>query len=281
MNTSTLVIDQIEQFRRDGVLILSDYYDRERDLLPVQQAIYALIGLVIEKYGLKIDRPEFSPETFDAGFMDLVAVDRRYGGEIYDAVKQIPAFVRLVSSRRHEDIFRQLRSCSIPAIAASGYGIRIDIPFEDRFKTNWHQEYPAQLRSIDGIVLWTPLVKVTPELGPVEFCLGSHRSGALPVLTRDTGNPDKKGAYSLTLRDEARLISRFEHTAPDTAPGDLVIIDFLILHTSGVNRGSRPRWTMQFRYFNFADPTGIRHGWSGSYAAGVDFKDIHPELCAD
>lgn len=281
METAVLDVDQIERFRRDGVLIIPDFYAPESDLLPVQRAIYMLIGLVIQKYDLEIDRPEFSPEAFDAGFMDLIAVDRSYGSEIYDAVKQIPAFVRLVSSRRHEQLFRQLRPGSIPAIAAGGYGIRIDIPFEDRFRANWHQEYPAQLRSIDGVVYWTPLLRITPELGPVEFCLGSHRSGALPVVTRDASSPDKRGAYSLTLRDEAKLISQFERTAPDTAPGDLVVIDFLVLHASGVNRGARPRWTMQFRYFNFADPTGIQHGWSGSYAADVDFRDVHPELCAD
>jgi hypothetical protein len=35
---------------------------------------------------------------------------------------------------------------------------------------------------------------------------------------------------------------------------------------------------MQFRYFNFLEPTGQSHGWKGSFAAGVDFASIHPEL---
>jgi len=38
---------------------------------------------------------------------------------------------------------------------------------------------------------------------------------------------------------------------------------------------------MQFRYFDFSEPTGMAHGWKGSFAAGVDFKKIHPELCVD
>jgi len=25
----------------------------------------------------------------------------------------------------------------------------------------------------------------------------------------------------------------------------------------------------------------MKHGWKGSYAMGVNFRDIHPELCAD
>ena len=35
---------------------------------------------------------------------------------------------------------------------------------------------------------------------------------------------------------------------------------------------------MQFRYFNFEDPTGQRIGWSGSFAAGVAINQVHPDL---
>ena len=173
-----------------------------------------------------------------------------------------------------------MRANSVPGVAGGGYGIRIDIPFEDTFRANWHQEYPAQLRSVDGVVFWTPLLSISPELGPVEFCLASHQEGPLPVQSGDP-NPEKQGAYALTIRNEQEVLKRYEHVAPLTEPGDLVIIDFLVLHASGLNRSKRPRWTMQFRYFNFKEATGMGHGWKGSYAAGIDFRDIHPELCAD
>ncbi|MEG2942015.1 MAG: hypothetical protein RR969_10620 [Thermomonas sp.] len=64
-------------------------------------------------------------------------------------------------------------------------------------------------------------------------------------------------------------------------PGDLVLVDFLTLHASGANTSRRSRWSMQFRYFNFDEAVGMSHGWKGSFAAGVDFRSIHPELCAD
>jgi hypothetical protein len=272
---------QVAEFCEHGVLVIPGFYDLASAIKPIQQGIYDVIGLMIQKYGLDIDRPDFSPDNFDAGYQRLIATDRVYGGEVYDAVKQIPAFMRLVSSPLHARIFAEIRANSEPAIAAGGYGIRIDNPFEEVFKANWHQEYPAQLRSPDGIVYWTPLVPVTPELGPVEICLGSHRDGPVPVLTRDPRNPEKKGAYSLTLVNESELLERYEHVAPPTSPGDLIVIDFLTLHASGHNCGDRSRWTVQFRYFNFNNETGIGHGWKGSHAAGVDFRSVHPELCAD
>lgn len=280
MTTYHLNAQQQADFRDAGVLIIPDFYDLETEIRPIQQGIYDLIGLLIDKYGLAIERPPFTPGTFDAGFQELIAANRAYGAEIYDAVKQIPAFVRLVGNARHESLFRDLRPGAAPAVAGGGYGIRIDNPYEDRFRANWHQEYPAQLRSLDGVVYWSPLLPITPELGPVEFCPGSHREGPVPVYSPRGGNPQKTGAYSLTLDNEAELLSRYEHVSPLTNPGDLVIIDFLVLHASGENRSNRSRWSMQFRYFNFREPTGIGHGWKGSYAAGVDFCTVHPELYA-
>lgn len=281
MNSPILKEQQIEEFRQNGVLVIPGFYDQASAIKPIQQGIYDIIGLLIQKYGLDIERPAFSPDTFDAGYQQLIAADRGFGGEVYDAVKQIPAFMRLVSDPLHETLFAELRANSSPALAAGGYGIRIDNPYEGKFKANWHQEYPAQLRSPDGIVYWTPLVPVIPELGPVEFCLGSHRDGPVPVLTKDPRNPEKQGAYSLTLENESELLKRYEHVAPLTNPGDLIVIDFMTLHASGDNRTDRSRWTIQFRYFNFNNETGIGHGWTGSYAAGVDFRSVHPDLCAD
>lgn len=276
-----LTEQQIAEFSRDGVLILKKFYNLERDIYPIQEAVYAIIGLIISKYDLQIDRPEFSPELFDTGFQQVLAANRAYGAEIYDAVKQIPAFVRLVADQAHEQLFRELRAGSMPAVAAGGYGMRIDNPNEDRFRANWHQEYPAQLRSLDGLVYWSPLVRITEEMGPVEFCLGSQVEGPVPVFTRQKDNTEKTGAYSLTLKDEQNLLNKYEHVSPLTEPGDLVIIDFLVLHASGHNRSNRSRWSMQLRYFNFMEPTGRSHGWQGSYAAGIDFRQVHPELCAD
>lgn len=281
MGNSALKKQQIEDFSRNGVLVIPGFYELQSAIEPVQKGIYDVIGLLIDKYHLDIERPLFTADTFDAGFQALIAVDRAYGGEVYDAVKQIPAFMRLVTSADHEQLFKELRADSIPAIAAGGYGVRIDVPFEDKFRANWHQEYPAQLRSLDGIVFWTPLLPIHDELGPVEFCLGSHRDGPVPVLTTDPNHPEKQGAYALTLENEATLLDRYKHAAPLTTPGDLVVIDYLTLHASGHNHSDRSRWSMQFRYFNFNDPTGIGHGWKGSYAAGVDFRSVHPELCAD
>lgn len=273
--------EQKAEFTRDGVLVVPRFFDIEKDIHPILHGIYQIIGKVMLRHSIPDRRPGFSPGTFDAGYQDMIALDRGYGAEVYDAVKQIPAFVRFAAHPLLERLFTELRPGAVTGLAAGGSGIRIDNPFEEKFRAPWHQEYPAQLRSEDGIVFWSPLLPILPELGPVEFCLGSQKEGVIPVFTRDPKHPEKEAAYALTLQNEAQLIAKYEKVAPCTEPADLVAIDWLVLHASGKNVSKRSRWAMQLRYFNFANPAGLAYGWKGSYAAGVDFRDIHPELCAD
>jgi hypothetical protein len=270
--------DMKASFEANGFLVLPNFFDLKDTIEPIQLGAYNIIGQVLARAGLTDDRRPFKPSSFDEKYQELIARDRGLGGLIYDAVKQIPAFMRLCADRRLEQIFKELRPNSAPGLAAGGYGIRIDNPNEEKFRAPWHQEYPGQLRSLNGLVYWSPLVEITPDLGPVKIAVASHKIGAVPVYTKDPKNPDKSGAYSLILRDEENLVSQFSQVSPLTKPGDLVIMDFLVLHASGQNVGQRSRWSMQLRYFDFNEPTGVRHGWKGSFATGVDFGKVHPEL---
>lgn len=276
--TQLLTEDQRATFESNGVLVIRDFYDMTSDIAPIQRGIHQVIGEVMRRHDFVDTRRTFEAPNFDDGYLEFISRNRAWGGDVYDAVKQIPAFLRLVAHPGHEQLFGELRPGSTPGIAGGGYGIRIDNPNESRFRAQWHQEYPAQLRSMDGLVFWSPLVPISEDLGPVQFCIGSHRDGAVPVHV-DSGS-ERSGAYALTLKDESTVVSRYPHDAPLIRPSDLVVIDFLLLHASGHNRGARSRWSMQFRYFNFSDPVGRVHGWKGSFAAGVDFRSVHPELCA-
>lgn len=278
--TEFLTPEQEEAFRRDGFLILRGFYDPVADIEPIQRGIHSIIGLLLAEHGLNVEHPPFTPERFDVGYQELIAHDRRLGSVVYDAVKLIPAFVRLVADRRNEAVFCALRKTDAPGVAGGGYGIRIDNPGEERFRSDWHQEYPFQLRSLDGVVLWSPLLEITPELGPVHLCPGSHRDGALRVHMTNP-NPERQGAYALHLENRDAVVARYPVVAPLTRPGDLMLVDFLTLHASGHNHSQRSRWSMQLRFFNFREPTGRRIRWRGSFAAGADFRDVHPELVVD
>jgi ectoine hydroxylase-related dioxygenase (phytanoyl-CoA dioxygenase family) len=265
-----------EAFARDGFCVLPGFYDEAAEVAPIREGIREIVALLARRHG--VDAPCDDAETaMTRGYRALIAGNRAWGGEVYDAVKQIPAFMQLVANPRNTAVFERLRPGARAGLAAGGYGIRIDNPAEEKFRTYWHQEFPAQLRSLDGIVFWSPLLEVTPEMGPVEIAAGSHAAGLVPVV-EDDGGVGRTGAYSLRLDDEAARLAPWRVTAPLSRPGDLILMDFLTLHQSGRNVSDRPRWSMQFRYFNFRDAVGLDIAWAGSFAAGRKFEDLFPSL---
>lgn len=274
----TVPASATEEFAQKGYTMLPQFYDVERDVAPIQEGIRVIIELMCRKY--HVDAPtDTAWNAMTLAYPALIAKNRSWGGQVYDAIKQIPAFMQLVAKIENAKVFETLRPGSVPGLAAGGYGIRIDNPGEEKFRAQWHQEFPSQLRSVDGIVFWTPLLPVTPDMGPVQIAEGSHAEGLIPVYSND-GGAGKTGAYALFMDRCDERLSRYEVVAPLTKPGDLVLMDFLTMHQSGHNVSKMPRWSMQFRYFNFADPIGIRIGWCGSFAAGVDFGAVLPELVA-
>ncbi len=267
-------------FETYGVVVLKDFYDLERDIHPIQRQIHRMIALVAERHGVALPDVPFHPDTFDAGYGVLLEKNRRFASEVYDAVKMLPAFVRLVAHEKNESLLLDLDRDASVGIAHGGYGIRIDNPNEDRFRADWHQEYPAQLRSPEGIVFWSSLVRMEEALGPVQFAAGSHKDGLVPLHRVDKSRPESTGAYGFTLENRDERLARYPIVAPLTSPADLVVVHFKTLHASGHNKSDRSRWSMQFRYFDFAEPMGMKNGWPGGVASGIDFANIHPELVA-
>lgn len=275
-----LTADQRAAFREQGFVLLPAFYDLETEIRPIQHALYQLIGLVAADHGLPLERPPFAPATFDAGYNALIARERSVGSAVYDAAKLIPAFLRLLAGGHNERLFAAMRDTDAVGIGAGSFGIRIDNPREEQFRSQWHQEFLYQPQSLDGMVFWSPLVEIRPELGPVEVCVGSHRDG-LCVYRKGGKYANKPGAYSIGLANEATVVSRYSRAAPLTRPGDLLILDYLTLHQSGFNVSERSRWSMQFRLFNFREPTGRKLGWKPSVTAGTSIETLFPQSFID
>jgi ectoine hydroxylase-related dioxygenase (phytanoyl-CoA dioxygenase family) len=270
-----ITTQQVNEFDENGFLIIRDFYEKQA-IDHVRKELFDIIGFASRQRGINIRGSNFDPENFDIGFNEILAKDREVGSIVYDAAKHLLSFHRLLCEDKHEKVMKLLRLNCFPAIASGGYGVRIDNPGEDKFRAYWHQEYPSQLRSINGVVFWSPLVKMYKELGPVMFAPKSHKLGICKVKLDE--DESRSGAYKLRLVDEEKVISRFGVIAPILMPGDVVVVDYLTLHASGKNSSDRSRWSMQFRYFDFADPMGNSFNWKGSFASGFDFAKVHPEL---
>jgi hypothetical protein len=258
-------------FERDGFVVLRDWLEVERDLAPLQRDLGMLIEHAARACGARYAAPD-DPAEFDRGYLALVAAYPEVQPLVYDMAKNLVAFQRLIVDERLAGLYRALRGTALAGTAPGSNGVRIDRPGDDRRAAPWHQEFQYQFRSLDGITFWIPLVPVVAEMGPVVLARGSHRGGVEPLIdTLGTGEADMaNGAYgALRVPDEATIPQRFELCAPESRPGDLFAFDFLTLHASGANTGSRARWTVQIRYFNFSDGYGASIRWMGGLKHGT------------
>ncbi len=256
-----------EHFEHYGFLYVESFYDVENEIAPIQNRIRQLFELVLEEKS----NPN---EAFDWLLARDRVNNRNAASVVYDAIKKVPEYVALASANKNTELAKHLLRSEFVGFAQRGFGVRMDHPHEDRLLTQLHQDYTSQLCSPHGIVIWSPLLHVSFDMGPVIIYPESHKLGILPI---DVAG---EGSYGLQLRDADSLRRNFKPIAPEVRPGDAVILHMLTLHESAPNRGTDTRWAMISRYFDFLHDTGRSHGWRGGLQEGNAFQRVHPELCS-
>ncbi|MAP24506.1 MAG: phytanoyl-CoA dioxygenase [Rickettsiales bacterium] len=258
-------------YQINGYVLIKGFFDFNAEIFPIIKRIEGIIKIIAQKEGVLLNSDDFKEN-----YMALLRINRKYGSIVYDAVKQLPEFISLVSSSKTINLIKTILSYDNIAIAYGGLGMRINNPNETDYLAPWHQEYPAQLRSPKGVVLWSPLVNVSEKMGPVEILERSHLDGINPVFVSKGSNANK--AYLLNLRNEDKIIAKHKKVAPITEPGDVLLMDFLTVHRSGKNFSNHPLWSMQVRYFSFDEAEGKKINWTGSYNSGHDFSSVYPHF---
>ena len=265
--------EDVQTLRRDGVVVIRDVFPIDDLIKPLRRDIERLVDVALGE-PLRAPNDYAGDESFDLKYRTLLKADRRRAGAVYDAVKHTEAFNRLVSAPFCFQAFQEARNAKMPAAASAGCGVRSNNPSEDRFLAPWHQDFHTQGRSPEGLVFWTPLVTVDETMGPVEFCIGSHKPGVRRVRV----NPEEKSIYELEIDRLADELESWDRAAPLTKPGDLVLIDFRTIHRSQLNRSDRPLWSAQLRYFDLAETDGAASGWPGPRFGRMALADSHPQL---
>jgi ectoine hydroxylase-related dioxygenase (phytanoyl-CoA dioxygenase family) len=237
-----------------------------------------MIGLVLAELGL--DAAASRVARFDRGLDLLLAADRARAGRLYTAVRKLPSVYGLITAPRVWAVMRQLMNTRLAGIYPAGTGVRMDHPGEDTYLSPWHQEYPYNLTSDNAVTLWLPLVDVDEDNGCLLLAPGSQRLGALPVRVRDALNERRNANQTLEIDGLDAILPRHPAVSVPAPAGDALVFHTFLLHRSQPNRTAATRWTLQARYFDFLNPTAIRHDWAGGMNEGVDFRRFHPELVA-
>jgi len=271
LNMEDWLPDAKNSLRSNGFAITRGLIDEDEWIVPLWLDLCSLAQLCAQRRGVVSTPPGGSSlQEMNQWLMLLFKQDRRICADLYDAAKQMPSFLRLAISGLFEEIYSKLIDTSMVGVGENSYGIRFDLPSEEKFRSHWHQEYAYNPQSPNLLVFWVPLVIMEPDMGSVELLEGSHNLGcirheALPEYSH------KSGLYKTGMRFADDYEKQFEKVIPRTKPGDLVILDSRTVHQSGVNRSKKLRVTMQVRYFGFDNEQAVKDGWPSKPSNFFDY----------
>jgi hypothetical protein len=255
-------------FIAQGLFKPEEFEPTKRDISSLVDALFAQIGR---------ERPSQGGQ-FDDGVTDLAAIDRRLVGRIFDAGRRLLPVHQMSVDERLISLSKTMMGTDV--ISASDVkAVRLDLPREDKYLFDWHQDYPYVMDSFDGVVFWIPLQSVDTTNGCLSVAPGSHADGLRKLALIDPDNTNNNKQKMMKIADQDALAALPKMTVP-VELGDVLVFSTLLLHASGPNHADRARWTLQVRFGNFMHPVAVEKGWPGSMRDGSIFHEKHPEYIA-
>ena len=124
-----------------------------------------------------------------------------------------------------------------------------------------HQDFPSVQGSLDGVIVWLPLVNVDRNNFPLELIPASHRQGILPV--------DDQGPSAWEVRSDQ--YQEEDVTPVEVDVGDVVFMSMFTVHRSSVNGTTGlVRIAVSTRFDNADEDTFIERCYPSAYV-----RDVH------
>ena len=239
----------------DGYLFLRSVHDRE-EVLAARRSILERLS---KRGEIAADAPLM--DGVIATDIDKQSTSSVRGNEDLknDLLRQVVYGTRILR------FFEQLLGGPIVGLQfqwlrAAGTGARSAIHCDAPFMSRGSQRL---------LTCWTPLGDLTPEMGPLAICLGSHRWRSV-VETYGQSDVDRDLTNGAFTEDANELVDTFggQWATADFRAGDVVIFGMHLLHASLTNQTDRFRISVDTRYQPAEDRVDER--WAGDCPRGHD-----------
>ena len=235
----------LENFNKDGFIIIKNIIDEEL-IYDFQFDLKNLIKSSLLKAGIKKNYSE--SDLFDSAMMEIESIDHEYVASIYDTIFQTPSFMRLISSKKIENIVKKLLNNSLTSLYGFTNRCRIDFPRNNSRTYGWHQEVFYTIPKTSYIQSWAPLVHPsTVENGTIEIAIGSHKEN----IAKQSWNDIEGRATQIIIEDS--VISKYQKSHILISPGDLLLFSGYLAHRSGDNLSKQVRYSLVGMYHDVQD----------------------------
>ena len=170
-------------------------------------------------------------KILDKILLDILKIDNKLIGELYDTVSYSSCFLKLISDSDIEEYSRSLLGLSKRnTIYSWTHRVRIDPPRDERRTYGWHQEIFYTIPETKFIQTWCPLIRDTSiENGTIEVCEGSHKEG----IAKQTWKEIEGRATQIIVNEE--LVAKYKQKKLSMKKGEILFFDPHMFHRSGHN----------------------------------------------
>jgi ectoine hydroxylase-related dioxygenase (phytanoyl-CoA dioxygenase family) len=127
-----------------------------------------------------------------------------------------------------------------------------------------HQDFPSVQGSLNGVVVWLPLVDVDTSNYPLEVLPGSHRLGLAPTIEHGSSTREVPKDWMAGL----------EFKALEMKAGDVVFLSMFTIHRSSVTgREQSFRISVSTRFDDADETTFVDRAYPTAYA-----RTVHRDL---
>lgn len=222
------------QLLKEGYVVL-------KDALPFEQIdkTCALIQSYLEE-SFSIKHKIHSPE-----FSLLLKNNPGLCTCIYDSLQQ---------SKFHFDCYRYSKILTTvlfdifnsPIVYAKA-PLRVDVPYESKEMTSWHQDFFHCQGSVDFISAYIPFSDLSYIDGALSIIPNSHINGPLDHISWG----DTSGQYNWTGGNKRRFCPtalNYSSFVQELSRGDILLFSGLLLHQTNINLGSKVNFNINYRF---------------------------------
>lgn len=276
--------EQVEQFNRDGYLIVEDLFDPVADIDPIiEEYKLVLDNLAAELYQNSEISSTYADLPFGKRLIEIYKESGKVHAQYFDfSLPQAdvkadtpfwagPAVFRML---RNEKLLDAVESLIGPEIYSNPVQhVRLKPPEHlcpknekgqvQLGKTPVHQDNGVVNPEADNstiLTVWFPLWDANVENGCLVVWPGSHRQGLLDHCPSDIG-----------LKIPGKFVQGKAISA-EMKRGSALFMDKLTVHASHSNNSQNVRWSFDLRYNPIGQPTG-----RGAFPGFVARSKEHPE----
>lgn len=216
-----------------------------------------------------------TPQTLPKDLVDIAHTDRTILGVLYKVSRRFTAIKQLACSPYFINLAKALMRSELIS-CCNFVNVRIDLPGEDKYLLDVHQDFPYIQGSLNGITIWMPFYDVSKEMGPPAWLPQSHKLGLLKVEEYALDQVGGSGGRSFKILQEEQFKDK-RFVQKEVRHNEALVFHTLLVHRSEPNVSPCARLVVQVRFDDVLNRVSFEKNYPEGLYLNNNLSKTYPE----